>query len=68
VSFEPCRQKGAWQIAPRTLAQDTRRAIMMKIEILGTGCPRCDTLAANAKEAAQRLGIEFRMEKTRDIR
>lgn len=40
----------------------------MKIEILGTGCPRCDTLAANAKEAAQRLGIEFRVEKTRDIR
>jgi len=49
-------------------AKDARRVIMMKIEILGTGCPRCDTLAANAKVAAQRLGIKFQVEKTSNVR
>jgi small redox-active disulfide protein 2 len=31
----------------------------MKIEILGTGCPKCKTLAANAENAAKNLGIEY---------
>ena len=31
----------------------------MKIEILGTGCPKCRTLAANAENAARNLGIEY---------
>lgn len=31
----------------------------MKIEILGTGCPKCKTLAANAEKAAKNLGIEY---------
>ncbi len=31
----------------------------MKIEILGTGCPKCKTLAANAEKAAKDLGIEY---------
>jgi len=31
----------------------------MKIEILGTGCPKCTTLAANAEKAAKGLGIEY---------
>ena len=31
----------------------------MKIEILGTGCPKCATLAANADKAAQSLGVEY---------
>jgi len=30
----------------------------MKIEILGTGCPRCKTLTANAETAVKELGIE----------
>lgn len=33
----------------------------MKIEILGTGCPKCATLAANADKAAQSLGVEYEM-------
>ncbi len=30
----------------------------MKIEILGTGCPKCRTLTANAETALKELGIE----------
>jgi small redox-active disulfide protein 2 len=30
----------------------------MKIEILGTGCPKCKTLTANAETAVKELGIE----------
>ena len=32
---------------------------MKKIEILGTGCPKCRQLAANAEQASTELGIEF---------
>jgi len=40
---------------------------MKKIEILGTGCPKCKQLAANAEEAAKGLGIEYELEKVTDI-
>jgi len=30
----------------------------MKIEILGTGCPKCKTLTANAEKAVKEMGIE----------
>ncbi len=33
----------------------------MKIEILGTGCPKCTTLAANADKAAKSLGIQYEL-------
>jgi small redox-active disulfide protein 2 len=33
----------------------------MKIEILGTGCPKCAALAANAKAAADKLGLEYEL-------
>jgi small redox-active disulfide protein 2 len=33
----------------------------MKIEILGTGCPKCTTLAANADKAAKSLGVEYEL-------
>ena len=39
----------------------------MKIQILGTGCPKCKKLAENAEAAAQALGIEFELEKVTDI-
>jgi small redox-active disulfide protein 2 len=39
----------------------------MKIEILGTGCPKCIKLADNAKIAAKELGIEVEIEKVSDI-
>lgn len=40
---------------------------MMKIQILGTGCPKCTKLAENAEAAAQALGLEFDIEKVTDI-
>lgn len=33
----------------------------MKIEILGTGCPKCQTLAVNAEAAARRLGLTYEL-------
>ncbi len=42
----------------------------MTIEILGTGCPDCSTLAANAKMAADKLGVPyelFKITNPRDI-
>ena len=40
---------------------------MMKIQVLGTGCPKCKQLAANAEAAAQSLGIEYELEKVTQI-
>jgi small redox-active disulfide protein 2 len=34
----------------------------MKLEVLGSGCPRCHTLEKNAKEALKQLGIEAEVE------
>jgi small redox-active disulfide protein 2 len=39
----------------------------MKIEILGTGCPKCIALAANAKAAADKLGVACEIEKVTQI-
>lgn len=41
---------------------------MKKIQILGTGCPKCKKLAENAEAAASSLGIEFEIEKITDIK
>lgn len=40
---------------------------MKKIQILGTGCQKCKTLAANADTAAKALGIEITIEKVEKI-
>lgn len=40
---------------------------MKKIQILGTGCPKCKKLAENAEAAAKELGIEYEIEKVTDI-
>ena len=40
---------------------------MKKIQILGTGCPKCKKLAENAEIAAKALGIEYELEKVTDI-
>ncbi len=39
----------------------------MKIQILGTGCPKCKQLAANAAEATKGLGLDCEIEKVTDI-
>jgi small redox-active disulfide protein 2 len=40
---------------------------MKKIQILGTGCPKCKKLAENAEAAAKELGIEYEIEKVTKI-
>lgn len=40
----------------------------MKIEILGTGCPKCKKLFENAQEAAKALGIAAEIAKVEDIK
>ena len=39
----------------------------MKIQILGTGCPKCKKLAENAEAAAKGLGLEHELVKVTDI-
>lgn len=40
---------------------------MRLIQILGTGCPKCEKLKKNAEEAVQLAGIEAMVEKITDI-
>ena len=40
---------------------------MKKIQILGTGCPKCRALTENAEAAAKEAGIEYEIEKVTDI-
>jgi len=40
---------------------------MKKIQILGTGCPKCKKLAENTDAAANELGIEYELEKVSQI-
>ena len=40
---------------------------MKKIQILGTGCAKCQKLAENAKQAAYNLGLDYEMVKISDI-
>ena len=40
---------------------------MAKIQILGTGCPKCKKLAENAESAAKDLGVEYELEKVTQI-
>jgi len=40
---------------------------MMKIQILGSGCPNCAKLYEMTKEAATAAGAEFEIEKVQDI-
>ncbi len=39
----------------------------MKIQILGTGCPKCKQLEANAREALVKKGVAAEIEKVTNI-
>ena len=39
----------------------------MKIQILGTGCPKCKTLAENAEQAIKDTGVDAEIEKITSI-
>jgi small redox-active disulfide protein 2 len=40
---------------------------MKRIQILGTGCPKCRRLTETAEAAAKELGLAYELEKITDI-
>lgn len=40
---------------------------MLKIEVLGPGCPRCRTLEENVRAAVRELGVDAEIAKVSDI-
>ncbi|PLX86980.1 MAG: thioredoxin family protein [Desulfuromonas sp.] len=40
---------------------------MKKIQILGTGCAKCEKLADNARQAADSLKLDYQLEKVTDL-
>ena len=40
---------------------------MIKIQILGTGCPKCKQLTINAEQAAKELNLDHKIEKVTEI-
>ncbi|MCK5849691.1 MAG: TM0996/MTH895 family glutaredoxin-like protein [Kiritimatiellae bacterium] len=40
---------------------------MKKIQVLGTGCPKCKQLVENVEQAVNELGIECELIKVTDI-
>lgn len=40
---------------------------MMKVQILGTGCPKCKKLAELTDQAAKELGLELEIEKVTEV-
>jgi small redox-active disulfide protein 2 len=40
----------------------------IKVQILGTGCPKCKALARNAEEAIRELGLDAEIEKVEQIK
>jgi len=40
---------------------------MKKLQILGTGCPKCSELAARTQQAARELGLEYELVKVDKI-
>ncbi|MGA2500833.1 MAG: thioredoxin family protein [Tepidisphaeraceae bacterium] len=41
---------------------------MKTLQILGTGCPKCNQLAAATDLAAAALGLDFQIEKVSDLK
>lgn len=39
----------------------------IKLQILGTGCPKCKMLSEHAERAAQELGLDYEIEKITNI-
>lgn len=39
----------------------------MKVQVLGTGCPKCKQLMANAEQAVKDMGLNAEIEKISDL-
>lgn len=40
---------------------------MKKLQVLGPGCPKCEELAQKTEEAAKALGVDYELEKVKDL-
>jgi small redox-active disulfide protein 2 len=40
---------------------------MKKLQILGPGCPKCEELAKRTEDAAKALGVDYELEKVKDL-
>ena len=40
----------------------------MKLQILGTGCAKCNALRMTTEKAAQELGLPYELEKVSDLK
>ena len=40
---------------------------MIKVQVLGTGCPKCSQLEENARAAIHQLGLQAEVEKISDL-
>jgi small redox-active disulfide protein 2 len=40
---------------------------MVRLEILGMGCPKCNLLTKRTEQAARELGLDYRLEKVTDL-
>jgi len=49
------------------MARETKGKPMTKIQILGTGCPKCKKLTENAQAAIAELGLDCDVEKVTDV-
>ena len=50
-----------------TVTVPATREGIMNIEVLGTGCAKCNKLEATAKAAVEKLGIPYEIHHIRDI-
>ncbi len=50
-------------VQARTLLLST----MKKLQVLGVDCERCDLLAERTEAAAKQLGIDYQLQRVRDI-
>jgi small redox-active disulfide protein 2 len=41
---------------------------MKKLQILGTGCAKCEALKQATEQAAQTLGLQYELEKVTDLK
>jgi small redox-active disulfide protein 2 len=52
---------------PEYVAIPNEEFPMKKLQILGTGCPKCHKLAENTKAAADALGVAYELQKVTQI-
>lgn len=57
----------AWQNIPETNNQTHTHQTMKKLQILGTGCAKCNALTDVARNAADALGVPYELEKITDM-